>query len=87
MEYENKPPLIWPSRIPKSIAKNNFVPKSFLSIPASTWLFCVTFDVLLQNCAQFLLKASNLEEKCAKTCLEHFLVSHIMFSSCIDPLF
>ena len=32
LEYENKPPLIWPSRTPKSIAKKNFGPKSFPSI-------------------------------------------------------
>ena len=54
MESENKPPLIWPSRTPKSIPKKNFGPKSFPSIPASTWFLCVTFDVFLQKLCNIL---------------------------------
>ena len=63
MESENKPPLIWPSRTPKSITKKNVGPKSFPSFPASTWFFCVTFDVLLQKLCTFYTKnASNLKQ-------------------------
>ncbi len=51
MENQNEPLLIRPSRTPKTNPQNNFCPKSFPTIGASTWLyscdFCVTFKKIV----------------------------------------
>ena len=55
IESENKTPLVWPSRNPKSISKNIFGSKSFPSIPS--------FHVILQNLCNWSYKnPSNLEK-------------------------
>ena len=55
MESENKPPLIWPSRTPKSIPKKNFGPKSFPSKQVLAH-FSSRFEAFCKNCAQYLQK-------------------------------
>ena len=77
MESENKPLLIWPSRTPKSIPKKNVGPKSFPSIPASTWFFCVTFDVLLQKLCTVFTKSLKLRREMCQNMLR--TVSGILY--------